>query len=51
MTLGGEIFESDGDVISLKIKLLQKLSNSAQKEREIFLQKFTDWLSIEREHL
>ena len=47
VALGGEILETD-DAVALKIELLQKLSNTAQKEREIFLEKFTDWLSLER---
>jgi len=47
VALGGEIFETH-DSVALKIELLQKLSNTAQKEREIFLQKFTYWLTLER---
>lgn len=45
-----EFYETD-NAIYLKQKLLKNLTITAQKEREIFLKKFSEWLSCERRKL
>lgn len=42
-----EIFQTD-DIVNFKRTLLEDLTTSAQKEREIFLKLFSDWLSTQR---
>ncbi|WP_372794286.1 hypothetical protein [Lutibacter sp.] len=45
---GGEIYETENP-LELKVKLISKQSEIAQKERKIFLKTVTEWLDNVRE--